>query len=164
MSRKFLKTRCTVISHIQQISLFSQRLVQNLVQNSKRAKLVSVLKRMSLLPNDLCIPHSVTSSNTNYWSQPDLAEVGHDIYDQLTGQPRENKQSWKRRLGSVEIKSDHLYSPKEVAAVLSVSYDTAVRIMSRLKRRANLAKPHAKKRLLRVKGSDLRDYIQGKLA
>ena len=98
------------------------------------------------------------------WNQPDLSQVGHDIYDQLTGQPRENKQSWKRRLGSVEIKSDHLYSPKDVAVVLSVSYDTAVRVMSRMKRSANLAKPHAKKRLLRVRGSDLRDYIQGKLA
>lgn len=118
---------------------------------------------MSLLPNDLCIPHSVTSANLHAWSQPDLAQVGHDIYHQLTVRRRDNKQSWKRRLGSVEIKSDHLYSPKEVAAVLSVSYDTAVRIMSRMRRSANLAKPHAKKRLLRVKGSDLRDYIQGKL-
>lgn len=119
---------------------------------------------MSLLLNDLCIPHSVTSVNMQAWSQLDLSQVGHDIYDQLTGRPRENRESWKRRLVSVEIKSDHLYSPKEVAAVLSVSYDTAVRIMSRMKRSANLAKPHAKKRLLRVKGSDLRDYIQGKLA
>jgi hypothetical protein len=97
------------------------------------------------------------------WSQPDLSQVGHDIYNQLTERPHEHKQSWKRHLASVEIKSDHLYSPREVAAVLSVSYDTAVRTMSRMKRSANLAKPHAKKRLLRVKGSDLRDYIQGKL-
>ena len=98
------------------------------------------------------------------WNQPDLSQVGRDIYHQLTGRPREHKQSWKRSLDYVEIKSDHLYSPKEIAAVLSVSYDTATRIMSRMKRSANLAKPHAKKRLLRVKGSDLRDYIQGKLA
>ncbi len=163
MSRKFLKTRCPAISHIQQISLFSQRLVQNLVQNLARAKPVSVLKRMSLLPNNLCIPHAVTSAKAHAWSQPVLSQVGHDIYNQLTGRPREDKQSWKRCLGSVEIKSDHLYSPKEVAVVLSVSYDTASRIMSRMKRSANLAKPHAKKRLLRVRGSDLRDYIQGKL-
>jgi hypothetical protein len=159
-----LKTRCPAISDIQQISLFSQGLVQNLVQNLSRAKPVSVLERMSLLPNDLCIPHAVVSVNAGAWSQPDLSQVGHDIYDQLTGQPRKNKQSWKRRLGGVEIKFDHLYSPREVAVVLSVSYDTAVRIMSRMRRSANLAKPHAKKRLLRVKGSDLRDYIQGKLA
>lgn len=119
---------------------------------------------MSLLTNDVSILRSVGTGKIHGWNQPDLSQVGHDIYDQLTGRPRENKQSWKRRLGSVEIKSDHLYAPKEVAVVLSVSYDTAVRIMSRMKRSANLAKPHAKKRLLRVKGSDLRDYIQGKLA
>ena len=97
------------------------------------------------------------------WSHPDLAQIGHDIHDELI-RPREIKQLWKRRVSSVEIKSDYLYSPREVAAVLSVSYDTAIRIMCRMKRTANLAKPHAKKRLLRVKGSDLRDYIQGKLA
>ncbi|HXQ33305.1 MAG TPA: hypothetical protein VN843_04715 [Anaerolineales bacterium] len=118
---------------------------------------------MSLLTNDVSILRSVGTGKMNGWNQPDLSQVGHDIYHQLTGRPRENKQSWKRRLGSVEIKSDHLYSPKEVAVVLSVSYDTAARIMSRMKRSANLAKPHAKKRLLRVRGSDLRDYIQGKL-
>jgi hypothetical protein len=118
---------------------------------------------MSLLPNDLCVPNTVTSVNEYAWSQPDLSRVGHDIYYQLTRKLHENARSWKKRLGSVEIKSDHLYSPKEVASVLSVSYDTAVRTMSRMKRSANLAKPHAKKRLLRVKGSDLRDYIQGKL-
>ena len=162
MSRKFLKARAGEISHIQQISPISQSVVQNLVQNSKQAKLISVLKRMSLLPNDLFIPHSVTSVNMHAWSQPDLAQVGHDIYDQLS-LPRERKQQWKQRIGSVEIKSDYLYSPREVATVLSVSYDTAIRIMSRMKRTANLAKPHAKKRLLRVKGNDLRDYIQGKL-
>lgn len=96
------------------------------------------------------------------WSQPDLSKVGQDIYHHVSGRPRDSEQSWKRRSVSVEIKSDHLYSPKEVAAVLSVSYDTATRVMCRMKRTANLAKPHAKKRLLRVKGSDLRDYIQGK--
>jgi hypothetical protein len=163
MSRKLLKARAGEISHIQQISPISQSVVQNLVQNSKQAKLVSVLNRMSLLTNVPCILRSVTSVNLHAWSQPDLAQVGHDIYDQLI-LPRERKQMWKQRVGSVEIKSDFLYSPREVAAVLSVSYDTAIRIMSRMKRRANFAKPHAKKRLLRVKGSDLRDYIQGKMA
>jgi hypothetical protein len=32
-----------------------------------------------------------------------------------------------------------------------------------MKRVANLAQPRAKKRLLRIKGSDLRAYIQDKL-
>jgi hypothetical protein len=77
-------------------------------------------------------------------------------------QPK-RRQAWKKRVVSVEIKPDHTYSPREVAAVLSVSYDTALRIMSRMKRIANFAKPRTKKRLPRIKGSDLRDYIHGKL-
>jgi hypothetical protein len=35
--------------------------------------------------------------------------------------------------------------------------------MQRTGRTANLAKPRARKRLLRVKGSDLRDYMNGKI-
>ena len=35
MSRKFLKARCPAISHIQQISLFSQGPVQNLSQANR---------------------------------------------------------------------------------------------------------------------------------
>jgi hypothetical protein len=93
---------------------------------------------------------------------PDLKEVGQQIYDLLNVPPKK-RQACKRRAVSVEIKPDHRYSPKEVRAVLSVSYGTASRIMGRMKRIANLAKPRAKKRLLRIKGSDLRAYIQDKL-
>jgi hypothetical protein len=92
----------------------------------------------------------------------DLTGVGQSIYEHLNNPPRQT-QGWKKQRVNVEIKPDHLYSPREVAAVMSVSYDTAVRTMQRMKRTANLAKPRAKKRLLRVKGSDLRDYIEGKL-
>jgi len=77
--------------------------------------------------------------------------------------PPKNRQTWKKRVVNVEIKPDHMYSPREVGAVLSVSYDTATRIMGRMQRIANLAKPRAMKRLLRVKGGDLRAYIQRKL-
>lgn len=94
--------------------------------------------------------------------RPDLKSVGQNIYNLLNMQA-EAEQNWKKRRVDVELKPDYLYSPREVAAVLSVSYDTAVRVMQRMKRSANLASPRAKKRLLRVKGSDLRDYIQGKL-
>ena len=74
-----------------------------------------------------------------------------------------NKAKTKKRLVSVDIKPDYLYSPQEVASVLGVSYDTATRIMGGMTRVANLAKRRAKKRLLRIKGSDLRAYIQDKL-
>jgi len=99
---------------------------------------------------------------SNLSSRPDLTSIGQSIYDALNNPPRQ-EQGWKKRRTTVEIKPDHLYSPREVAAVLSVSYDTGVRIMTRMKRSANFAAPRAKKRLLRVKGSDLRDYINGKL-
>jgi hypothetical protein len=101
-------------------------------------------------------------SLTHIRKNPDLTTVGQDIYD-LLNVPPTKRQAWKKRPVDVEIKPDHLYGPKEVKVVLGVSYDTAVRTMQRMKRTADLAQPRAKKRLLRVKGSDLRDYIQGKL-
>src|SRR4051812_40012781 len=94
--------------------------------------------------------------------QSGLTKVGHDIYD-LLNEPTTRREAWKRRPVNVEIKPDYLYGPKEVSVVLGVSYDTAVRTMQRMKRTANLSKPRAKKRLLRVKGSDLRSYIEDKL-
>lgn len=92
---------------------------------------------------------------------PDLAKVGKDIYDLLNA--LKPKLAWKRERISVEIHPGQFYSPREVAAVLSVSYNTALRIMDRMKHTADLAKPRAKKRLLRVKGSYLRDYLRGKI-
>ena len=106
---------------------------------------------------------SNTASLKQYaWNNPDLTKGGQDIYDLLNVPPM-RRQAWKTRVVSVDIKPDHLYGPKEVKVVLGVSYDTAVRIMQRMKRSADFAKPRAKKRLLRVKGSDLRAYIQDKL-
>lgn len=117
---------------------------------------------MSLL-NDESRNLANIPSLKNYASDtPDLKKVGQDIYD-LLKVPSKKWHSWKRSVVRVEIKPDHMYSPREVAAVLSVSYDTATRIMCRMKRVANLAKPRTKKRLLRIKGSDLRAYIQDKL-
>ena len=104
---------------------------------------------------------NIPSMKPHVWSNPNLTKVGQDIYEHLHVSPK--KQGWKTRALDVEIKPDHLYGPMEVSVVLCVSYDTAIRIMERMKRTANLAKPRAKKRLLRVNGSDLRDYIRGKL-
>jgi hypothetical protein len=105
---------------------------------------------------------NIQSRKNNASDNPDLTRVGQHIYNFLNVPPRK-RQAWKRRVVSVEIKPDQMYSPKEVGAVLSVSYDTATRIMGRMRRIANLATPRAKKRLLRIKGSDLRAYIQRKL-
>ena len=117
---------------------------------------------MSLLKNEIGNLNNIPSLKNYQSNSPDLKKVGQDIYDLLNVPPKK-RQAWKRRAVSVEIKPDHMYSPQEFAAVLSVSYDTATRIMSRMKRIANLAEPRSKKRLLRIKGSDLRAYIQDKL-
>lgn len=117
---------------------------------------------MNLSHNEIGKLNNIPSLEMFTWNNPDLTKVGHDIYDLLNVQP-EKRQAWKRRVFDVEIKPDHLYGPKEVSIVLGVSYDTAVRTMQRMKRTANLAKPRAMKRLLRVKGSDLRAFIQDKL-
>lgn len=61
------------------------------------------------------------------------------------------------------IVGDKWYGPAALAEILGVSYNTALRTMGRMRRTANFAAPRAKKRLLRVKGSDLRDYLKGKI-
>jgi hypothetical protein len=123
---------------------------------------VTVLRTMSVSHDEIPNLSNIPSLKSYAWSEPDLKQVGQDIYDLLNVPPKK-RQAWKRRVVSVEIKADHMYSPKEVGAVLSVSYDTAVRTMQRMKRSADFAKPRAKKRLLRVRGSDLKAYIQDKL-
>jgi len=120
------------------------------------------LRTMSLSHNEIPNLSNIPSLKSYARNRPDLTEVGQQIYDLLNVHPKKRR-AWKKRVVSIEIKPDHLYSPQEVAAVLSVSYDTATRIMSRMKRVANLAKPRSKKRLLRIKGGDLRAYIQNKL-
>jgi hypothetical protein len=121
-----------------------------------------VLGTMSLSQNEMGNVSNMPSMKPHELGKPDLKKVGENIYALLNVPPKK-KQVWKKQSVAVEIKPDHLYGPKEVSAVLGVSYDTAIRTMQRMKRTANLAKLHAKKRLLRVKGSDLRTYIQDKL-
>lgn len=85
---------------------------------------------------------------------PDLGEVGKRIYRALRAAPA--KKNFEG------IVADKWYAPAEVAEILSVSYNTALRTMERMKRAADFASPRARKRLLRVKGSDLREYLRGK--
>ena len=51
----------------------------------------------------------------------DLRKVGKDICERSLKQ--------RARKQTVELKPDKLYTPSEVAALLNVSYDTAVRRM-----------------------------------
>jgi len=90
------------------------------------------------------------------WSKPDLSQVGQDIYDALRPPKR-------KRVEFQTLVPDKLYSPGEVAEIISVSYNTALRLMERSGKTIDLAKPRTRKRLLRIRGKHLREYIDGKL-
>ena len=58
--------------------------------------------------------------------------MGKDIYELLTYAGRRSFKQ-RARKQTVELKPDKLYTPSEVAALLNVSYDTAVRRMQGMK-------------------------------
>jgi len=50
-----------------------------------------------------------------------------------------------------------------MAEILSVSYNTALGLMESSRKTVDLAKPRTRKRLLRIRGKHLREYLDGKL-
>ena len=95
--------------------------------------------------------------------QPNLHLIGRSIYNALT-----QKRGWKkeaRRKPTTAIDSHKLYTPSEVAALLNVSYDTAVRRMTKMGA-VDMGTPERRykrgKRLLRVSGAKLRVYLHSK--
>jgi hypothetical protein len=93
---------------------------------------------------------------------PNLLWVGRDIYDALTTSV---PSAWKHRARKkpVTFNPDRYYTPAEVAAFVGVSYDAALRLMERSGKTVDLAKPRSRKRLLRIRGKHLREYLDGKL-
>jgi hypothetical protein len=71
-------------------------------------------------------PMTATTSPAS--AKTDLRKVGKDTYELLTYSGRRSFRQRARRQ-TVELKPDKLYTPGEVAALLNVSYDTAVRHM-----------------------------------
>ena len=93
----------------------------------------------------------------------DLRKVGKDIYELITYPDRRSfKQRVRRR--TVELKPDKLFTPSEVAALLNVSYDTAVRRMQRMKGCVDLGTPTKRykrgKKLLRISGKHFVAYLR----
>lgn len=91
------------------------------------------------------------------WSKPDLSQAGQDIYASLRLKTK------RKRVEFQTLVPDKLYSPGEVAEILSVSYNTALRLMTSSSKTVDLAKPRTRKRLLRIRGKHLREYLDGKL-
>jgi Fic family protein len=79
-----------------------------------------------------------------------------------------SRRSFKQRARKqiVELNPDKLYTPSEVAALLNVSYDTAVRRMLTMKGCVDMGTQTKRykrgKRLLRINGKHLVAYIRSK--
>lgn len=102
-----------------------------------------------LNPNEVHDLRSVTASRVN------LGKVGRDIYEALRAPKR-------RREIFQSLVADKFYSPTEVAEIMSVSYNSALRLMESTSKTVDLAKPRTRKRLLRIRGKHLREYLEGK--
>jgi hypothetical protein len=106
---------------------------------------------------------SVTAAHTS--GKIDLHKVGKDIYELLT---YPNRRSFKQRARkqTVELKPDKLYTPSEIAALLNVSYDTAVRRMQNMKGCVDMGTQTKRykrgKKMLRVSGKHLVAYLRSK--
>ena len=108
-------------------------------------------------------PMTATTAQTP--GKIDLREVGKDIYELLTHPGRRSfKQSARKQI--VELKPDKLYTPSEIAALLNVSYDTAVRRMLTMKGCVDMGTQTKRykrgKRLLRISGTHLVAYLRSK--
>ena len=118
---------------------------------------------MSILQPDEI--RSLRSMATHSLSKPDLREVGNNIYELIT-HPGRRSFKQRARKQTVELRPDKLYTPGEVAALLNVSYDTAVRRMQSMKGCVDMGTQTKRykrgKKMLRVSGKVLANYLRGK--
>jgi hypothetical protein len=108
---------------------------------------------------------SMTATRAEASAKIDLRKVGKDIYELLT-YPGRRSFKQRARKQTVELKPDKLYTPSEVAALLNVSYDTAVRRMQRMKGCVDMGTQTKRykrgKKLLRISGKHLVAYLRSK--
>ena len=122
---------------------------------------------MSILqPDEIRSLRSVTVTSAYSWSKPDLHKVGKDIYELIRHPRRSRSFKQRARKQTVELKPDHFYTPGEVAALLNVSYDTAVRRMLTMKGCVDMGTQTKRykrgKRMLRISGKNLIAFLRGK--
>jgi hypothetical protein len=97
--------------------------------------------------------------------KPDLRKVGRDIYELLTNTGRHGyKQRMRKR--TIKIEPEQNYAPSEVAAILNVSYDAALRLMQKMKGVVDLGTPTRRykrgKKKLRISGKNLLAFLRSK--
>jgi len=111
------------------------------------------------------MPFGIDSSSED--CKPDLHKVGKDIYELLTGTGNRGYKQ-RARKQAVQFKADDtMYEPKQVAAILNVSYDAAIRLMQNMKGRIDLGTPTRRykrgKKKLRISGKNLLAFIRSKM-
>jgi len=118
-----------------------------------------------LQPDEIHSLRSMTATTAHTWGKVDLRKVGKDIYELLT-YPGRRSFKQRARKQTVELKPDKLYTPSEVAALLNVSYDTAVRRMQSMKGCVDMGTQTKRykrgKKLLRISGKHLVAYLRSK--
>jgi hypothetical protein len=98
-------------------------------------------------------------------SQPDLNKIGHEIYHALRSSGRRGYK-YRARKQPVKLEPDKLYTPGEVASLLNVSYDSAVRQMLKMKGHVDLGtetrRYKRRKRMLRISGKHFTAFLRSK--
>jgi hypothetical protein len=104
---------------------------------------------------------------TNFYEHQklDLHKVGKNIYELLTNTVRDGyKQRMRKR--TIKIEPEKNYPPSDVAAILNVSYDAALRYMQKMKGVVDLGTPTRRykrgKKRLRISGKNLLVFLRGK--
>jgi hypothetical protein len=112
--------------------------------------------------NGIGVPISTFPSHGN---KPDLRKVGKDIYEVLTGTGSHGYKQLARKQ-TVKIEPERNYSPREVAAILNISYDAALRAMLKMKGVVDLGTPTRRynrgKKKLRISSKNLLTFLRSK--
>jgi len=117
-------------------------------------------------PDKILNLHSIPLSiDYHQGRKPDLRKVGRDIYEVLTNTGRHGyKQRMRKR--TIKIDQEQNYAPSEVAAILNVSYDAALRLMQKMKGVVDLGTPARRykrgKKKLRISGKNLLAFLRSK--
>ena len=105
------------------------------------------------------------STIPNHGNKPDLRKVGKDIYEVLTGTGRQGYKQLARKQ-TVKIEPEQNYAASEVAAVLNLSYDAALRLMEKMKGVVDFGTPTRRykrgKKKLRISGKNLLTFLRSK--
>ena len=105
------------------------------------------------------------STIPNDGNKPDLRKVGKDIYEVLTGTASHGYKQPVRKQ-TVKIEPEQNYAASEVAAVLNLSYDAALRLMGKMKGVVDFGMPTRRykrgKKKLRISGKNLLAFLRSK--